>query len=136
MLKIFFNLRILFTVLLFSLLLFSGCSNYVPFGGVVTDSDGQPYTKGYVIFTNATVSARGKLQSDGTYQLDSLKNGDGLKPGEYQVYISGHRRDPTGGLNLVSDIDDKYENPSTSGLTCEVTKGGRFDFTVELKKKK
>jgi hypothetical protein len=133
--KLFSNLRILFTVLLFALLFLSGCDNKIQFGGTVTDSDGQPYTKGYVIFTDAKFSARGKLQPDGTYKLDSLKDNDGLAPGMYQVYITGHKRDPTGGLNLVSDIDAKYEDPSTSGLSCEVTQNGHFDFTVELKKK-
>ncbi|MDR1268026.1 MAG: carboxypeptidase-like regulatory domain-containing protein [Planctomycetaceae bacterium] len=134
MLKKFSNLRISFTVLLFVLLLFSGCGNrFIQFGGKVTDSDGQPYTKGSVIFTNEKVSARGKLQSDGTYKLESLKKGDGLAPGKYQVSLSGHHE--TIGSIAVSDIDDKYESASTSGLSCEVTKGGRFDFTVELKKK-
>jgi hypothetical protein len=137
MLKIFFNLRISFTVLLFVLLLLSGCGNYVRFGGKVTDSDGQPYTKGYVIFTNQKVSARGKLQSDGMYKLDSIKDSDGLEPGKYQVYLSGHHEyiESPDGLVGVSDIDEKYESASTSGLSCEVTKGGHFDFIVELKKK-
>jgi hypothetical protein len=135
MLKNFSKLRISFTVSLFVLLLFSGCGNYVQFGGTVTDSDGKPYTKGYVIFTNDKVQSRGKLQSDGKYKLESRKHGDGLAPGKYQIYITGHKRDPTGGQNLVSDIDEKYETPSTSGLSCEVTRKGHFDFTVELKKK-
>jgi hypothetical protein len=138
MLKIFSNWQISFTVLLFVLLLLSGCGNYVQFGGKVTDSDGQPFTKGYVVFTNDKVSARGKLQSDGTYKLDSLKDGDGLAPGTYQVSLAGHHEymDSPNELIAVSDIDEKYENASTSGLSCEVTQGGRFNFTVELKQKK
>jgi hypothetical protein len=139
MLKNFSNLRISFAVLLFLLLFLSGCGNkFVQFGGKVTDSNGQPYTKGYVVFTNDKVQARAKLQSDGTYQLYSLKNGDGLAPGKYQVYLSGHHEiiaSSNGFLNPVSDIDDKYANASTSGLSCEVTKNGHFDFAVELKKK-
>jgi hypothetical protein len=137
MLNFFSDLRISFIVSLFVLLLFSGCNNkFVPFRGKVTGSDGQPYTKGYVVFTNEKVSARGKLQPDGTYTLRSFKDGDGLAPGKYQVSFSGHVETietPNGPLR-VSDIDKKYEDPSTSGLSCEVTKGGRFDFTVELKR--
>ncbi|MDR1271216.1 MAG: hypothetical protein LBK82_17020 [Planctomycetaceae bacterium] len=131
------KLRISFTTL-FVLLLFSGCGNYVQFGGKVTDSDGQPCTKGYVVFSNGKVSSRGKLQSDGTYKLDSLKDGDGLAPGKYQVYLAGHHEyvGSPNGLVGVSDIDVKYESASTSSLSCEVIKGGHFDFTVELKKKK
>ncbi|MDR2439684.1 MAG: hypothetical protein LBE12_10000 [Planctomycetaceae bacterium] len=137
MLKTFSNLRILFTVLLFVLFLFSGCNNKIQFGGKVTDSDGQPYTKGYVVFTNGKISARGKLQADGTYKLDSLKDNDGLAPGTYQVYLSGHHNhlDSPKGILAVSDIDEKYESASTSGLSCEVTKNGHFNFTVEQKNK-
>jgi hypothetical protein len=125
--------QILFATIFFVLLSISGCGNYVQFGGKVTDSDGQPYTKGYVMFTNNKFSARGQLQPDGTYQLDSRKSGDGLAPGDYQVCISGHHKEING--FPVSDIDAKYESGSTSGLSCKVTKGGHFDFTVELKKK-
>jgi hypothetical protein len=131
--------RKIFSVgLLFSLLfLFFGCGGkFVPFSGKVTTSDGQPFTKGYVIFSNGIVSARGQLQSDGTYKLDSLKDGDGLEAGLYQVYLSGFQ-DNVGTEDepvYKSDIDLKYESPETSGLSCEVTKGGHFDFVVELKK--
>ncbi|MDR2761380.1 MAG: hypothetical protein LBB88_02115 [Planctomycetaceae bacterium] len=137
MLKKFSNLQISFLALA-GLILFSSCSNgYVQFGGKVTDSNGQPYTKGYVVFSNGKVSARGKLQSDGTYKLGSLKDSDGLVLGAYQVSISGHHEyiETPNGLIPVSDIDAKYESGSTSGLSCEVTKGGHFDFNVELKKK-
>ncbi|MDR0705253.1 MAG: hypothetical protein LBF88_09720 [Planctomycetaceae bacterium] len=129
----FSKLQILFATLIFVLLLFSGCGKFVKFGGKVTDSNGQPYTKGYVIFTNQQFSARGKLQPNGTYKLDSLKDGDGLAPGTYQVYLMGHQTIPIDAMHATSELDDKYEDPSTSGLTCEVVKGGRFDFTVELK---
>jgi hypothetical protein len=142
MLKNFSNIRLPFlTIFLLSLFLaviFTGCGkNFVKFGGRVTTSDGQSYAKGYVIFLNGQYSARGKLQSDGTYVLDSLGVGDGLTPGRYQVYLSafqenvGTEDEPI----YVSDIDLKYESPDTSGLSCEVTRGGHFDFIVELKKK-
>ncbi|MDR1485775.1 MAG: hypothetical protein LBT09_13255 [Planctomycetaceae bacterium] len=130
--------KILSLSFLFSLLLlFIGCGGkFVPFGGKVTTSDGQPFTKGYVIFTNGKVSARGKLQSDGTYKLDSLKSGDGLEPDHYQVYLSSFQ-DNIGTDDAPvykSDIDLKYESPETSGLSCDVTKGGHFDFIVEPRK--
>ncbi|MDR1924861.1 MAG: carboxypeptidase-like regulatory domain-containing protein [Planctomycetaceae bacterium] len=114
-------------------LLSAGCgNNFVPFSGKVTDSNGQPYTKGYVVFTNDKTSARGKLQADGTYKLDSLKDGDGLAPGKYQVFLAGFKIYLDDGT-VISDIDEKYERPDTSGLSCEVTSGGHYDFTVELK---
>ncbi|MDR1290183.1 MAG: hypothetical protein LBK06_03180 [Planctomycetaceae bacterium] len=59
-----------------------------------------------------------------------------MAPGKYQVYLAGHHEyvDSSNGTIGVSDIDAKYESASTSGLSCDVTKGGNFDFTVELKK--
>jgi hypothetical protein len=138
MFKNFSNLQIPFFMLLFAAFLSVGCNNtFVPFGGKVTGSDGQPYTKGFVIFTNDKYSARGKLQPDGTYQLDSLKDGDGLEPGRYQVFMAGFHDiiDGPGGPIAVSDIAPKYESPNTSGLSCEVTRGGHYDFTIELRQK-
>jgi hypothetical protein len=129
-----FNKKISLLILLFAVLMFFGCGNgFVPFGGKVTTPDDQPYTKGYVIFSNGKESARGKLQSDGTYILDSLRDGDGLSPGNYQVYLADFKENIGTDDNPIyhSDIDLKYENPETSGLSCEVKKGGKFDFIVD-----
>jgi hypothetical protein len=133
------NSQLPFSTLLLALFLmafFVGCGNkFVPFGGTVTTTDGKPYTKGYVIFSNGQYSARGKLQSDGKYVLDSLGEGDGLAPGTYRIYLSAFQEN-VGTDNepvYVSDIDLKYEDPDTSGLSCEVTKDGHFDFVVESK---
>jgi hypothetical protein len=118
----------------FAVILFTGCgNNFVQFGGKVTTADGQPYTKGYVIFTNGKDSARAKLQPDGTYKLNSLKEGDGLAPGTYQIYLSGFQENIGTDDEPVykSDIDLRYENPDTSNLSCEVIRGGHFDFTVD-----
>lgn len=117
----------------------SGCNtkDHVHFGGKVTLPDGTPYTKGFVCFTKGSISAMGPLRQDGTYSLGSFKENDGLPPGRYQVYLSGFqqvdqtRKEKSGAPILVSDIDLKFERPETSGLECEVGKGGRFDFTVE-----
>ncbi|MDR2643124.1 MAG: hypothetical protein LBC74_10055 [Planctomycetaceae bacterium] len=117
--------------------LFVGCGGkFLQFGGKVTTPDGQPFTKGFVVFTNGKEYARGKLQSDGSYKLDSLKDGDGLTSGRYQVYLSSFQ-DNIGTEDTPvykSDIDLKYENPDTSGLSCEVVPGGYFNFTVDLQK--
>jgi hypothetical protein len=130
--------KIRLSLLLFSSVLFfvGCCNNFVQFGGKVTTSDGQPFTKGFVIFTNGNNSARGQLQPDGTYKLDSLKNGDGLPSGQYQVYLSGFQENIGTDESPVydSNIDLKYENPETSDLSCEVNRGGHFDFVLELKK--
>ncbi|MDR2169204.1 MAG: hypothetical protein LBP59_03590 [Planctomycetaceae bacterium] len=132
-----FTFRVLLLICLSVIFLFSGCgNNFVQFGGKVTTSDGQPFTKGFVIFTDGKNTARGQLQPDGSYKLDSLKNGDGLLPGQYQVYLAGFQENigTDNEPKFKSDIDLKYESPETSGLSCEIKNKGHFDFIVELKK--
>lgn len=126
---------IAFMVLL-SLLSFSGCgSGNVPFGGKVTFADGKPFTRGAVCFTNGTLSAFGPIQADGSYMLGGLKAGDGIPPGTYQVYLANFQEQISDDFADVtvyrSEIALKYGSPDTSELSCEVTRGGRYDFVVE-----
>lgn len=118
----------------FFVALISGCGDdKIPFGGKVTLPDGTPFTRGYVCFNMGNYAARGELQPDGSYVLGSLKDADGLPPGTYQVYLSGYQENTGTDDNpiLRSDIALKYDSPQTSGLSCKVVKGGRFDFVVE-----
>ena len=123
-------------LVLLSFLALAGCGNKnVQFGGKVTLPDDTPFTRGFVCFTNGTIAAYGPLQADGSYAMGSLKPGDGLPPGTYQVYLSGFQEviSPEDAEVTVyrSPIDMKYDSPDTSGLACEVVKGGRYDFVVE-----
>jgi hypothetical protein len=114
-------------------MLFSGCGNgYISFGGKVTfEEDGSPLTLGTVVFTTDTFQAEGAIQSNGTYQLGSISQKDGLPSGNYKVFVIG-----AGNVvneKYVSSIDLAFTDRNTTPLTCEVVTSGkhRFDFTVK-----
>jgi hypothetical protein len=68
-----------------------GCgNNQVSVSGNITFSDdGSPLTVGTVYFMSDSHLARGDINSNGTYNIGSLSQKDGLPPGTYRVYISG-----------------------------------------------
>jgi hypothetical protein len=124
------------TVFLFlSMLLIFGCSGNVKVGGKVTFlDDGSPLTAGTVYFGTETFEARGDLRSDGTYDLGSLYEKDGLPKGKYQVSVRNAFLGS--GEEAIPLIDEKYASGTTSGITFDVTsKTRKFDFTVERPKK-
>jgi hypothetical protein len=126
--------------LIIGLLFFSliGCSNHVKLSGRVTYSDtGEPLEAGTVIFLaeSETFQARGEIGQNGSYVLATLRENDGLPPGNYRVYVnSAYRYEtrenaPTTEIRLITD---KYTSPETSGLMFKVdhvTK--KFDFQVD-----
>ncbi len=64
------------------------------------------------------------VKEDGTFELSTLKPGDGAPEGEYAVTVSW-----TGEKPVVSDSDapeklpPKYQNPAFSGLKAVIKKG-------------
>ncbi|MDR1385356.1 MAG: hypothetical protein LBJ67_16135 [Planctomycetaceae bacterium] len=123
-------------------LFFSGCGRNVPLGGKITYSDdGMPLECGTIAFTNGTMQARGDIGKDGTYNLGTLKVGDGLPPGDYKVYISGAEKIEQGKTptaQLISRlIDPKYASPETSPLTAKVDDSTKsLNFKVDKAKGK
>ena len=132
-------------------LLFIGCSDNVQIRGTVTLTDGTPVTLGSVIFENenATFSARGDIQSDGSFRMGSQSERDGLPRGEYVVYISGAMQTGSpvqvqsisGGVGgLVTEaismptftpmIAPEYTSGSTSPLRFTVERSATFDIVV------
>ncbi|MGL4595475.1 MAG: hypothetical protein ACRCUY_12185 [Thermoguttaceae bacterium] len=114
-----------------------GCAKNLPMGGKVTfDDDQSPLTAGMVFFATDTFQARGLIQPDGTYQLGSVTQKDGLPPGTYQVYVAGAsvedpRAKPGDTTPPLQLIDAKYESSTTSGLSVNVDGSTRkFDFSV------
>lgn len=138
----------LFTCL-YLLLLITGCSGNIRFGGKVTFSDDDsPLTNGTVCFVSETHVARGILNAEGGYRLGtSARSADGLSPGTYRVYISGayEKIEPVVPIRGGNDaepivremprvllIDGKYMRPETSGLSVEISdKVKSFDFQVD-----
>jgi hypothetical protein len=138
---------------LFCLIIISGlivgCSNNVPLKGTVTFSDdGSPLTEGTVGFQKDGRVARGTIREDGTYIVGFEKEGDGLPPGKYQVFLSGTDKVT---MTLISKegeieafdykyeplIDKKYGRPETSELTIDVNSSTKtFDIQVERFKRR
>jgi len=92
----------------------------------------------------------GNIQNDGSYSAGKLKDGDGLPPGQYQVFLTDtstfgeiqNEAPSVGGLGSanarafrmapsVNLVHDKYMSPNTSGLTVNVTGATKYNITVE-----
>ena len=124
-------------IILFAALCCVGCSQYVAVTGTVTYSDGTPVTRGQVVFENETFLGRADVQSDGSYRMGRLKDGDGIPSGTYRVYLSDTDiyEPPAGGEEGVwiarPQVHAKYTNADTSELTCTVEGRTVFNFVVE-----
>ncbi|MDR2169704.1 MAG: hypothetical protein LBP59_06150 [Planctomycetaceae bacterium] len=135
--------------LLVIVLLVSGCSRNVGVNGKVTFSDdGAPVSTGTVCFVQESGStlARGDLQPDGTYVIGTMKMSDGLLSGKYNVYLDNTKKQTdtkkTDEIDPITNkpkeipiyeeqVDPKFHNKETSGLTVEIKGSTRFDFKVD-----
>jgi hypothetical protein len=124
-----------FIIFVFVLPLLFGCGQPKVTGTVKFD-DGTPLTSGGIMFTHLPYQASGAIKSDGSYEIYELKPGDGVRPGTYQVTVSATTGGGSDGPPLVYLIDPKFENPSTSGLICEVKGNTVFNITVTKPVKK
>jgi hypothetical protein len=113
-------------VLLLSTLIGCGRRHY-PVRGKVTLEDGTPLTKGMVVFESLDekppITARGDIQTDGTYQLSTDKPGDGVPAGKYRALVSPRDYDNIDGLEgprRPPVFDLRYADFNTSGLQFEV----------------
>jgi hypothetical protein len=125
------------------LLLCVGCGQNVTVIGKVTfEDDGSPLSQGMVIFQSGSVQSKAPIEADGSYQVGTLKTGDGIPRGTYQVYITGAvesgKISPTGAVLAppIELVDPKFTSPETSGLSCDVKGRMTFDITVTPPNKK
>lgn len=130
--------QLLYALIVLGLVGVLGCGKGVEVKGKVTFSDGKPLTVGEVIFQTDTRMASGRIQPDGTYNLASTSESDGIQPGHYKVrvvnaYDSSNTpadASPEEALPPIPMIDAKFEKTETSGLTCDVKGAQTFDITV------
>jgi hypothetical protein len=111
-----------------------GSQTFFPVNGKVTHKDGKPVTAGLVIFepVSQKISARGEIQSDGSFQLGTHKNNDGAMEGEYKVLIAPPPL-PEEGKRLRSPIAPKYQNLESTPLKFTVTRDRRKNkFNIEV----
>ncbi len=116
----------------------AGCGERLhPVHGKVTLEDGKPLTRGMVVCERreggATVTARGEIKPDGTYQLGTDRPGGGAPPGRYRTLINpmDFTDVPDEQKNLPYDL--KYLRFETSGLEFEV-KSGSNEFPIRLER--
>lgn len=132
-------IRLVLTLLLLATV--AGCGDGKPLGGKVTFSDdGSPLTTGTVCFTDGKNFSRGEIKPDGTYTVRSEGKKDGIKPGNYRVYILGAESivsDASGNDVVTPLIATKFTSVDTSGLTFNADgKTRQFDIKVDKAEKK
>ena len=111
-----------------------GGPTYVPVTGTVKYSDGTVPT-GTIASINFqpasptpdTKAASGSITPDGSFELTTIRPGDGARPGDYIVTVYVRDAYPAG----KSLVADRFTKPGT--LTATVTDSGEnnFDFVVE-----
>jgi hypothetical protein len=106
----------------------------VAVSGVVT-YNGEPLTRGEVVFvpkdTTVGRSSRGEIGPGGKYSLTTFREGDGVIPGEYSIFVSSYEDPPPPTEEEAANppaappkgkpaIPTRYLDPKTSGLTATV----------------
>jgi|SRR5579875_428972 hypothetical protein len=115
-----------------------GCDNKgrYPVHGRVTYPDGSPLTEGIVIGEmdkgEARVMARGNVNSDGTFSWGTQRPGDGAEPGKYRIVVMPRSvGEYEASQGKLPDVDPKFSDPKTSGITFEVKPGkNELEITV------
>jgi len=120
-------------------LFFGGCSepNYAPVTGQVY-YNGKPLAKGVVMFQPSNGQpARGTIQTDGTFKLETPGEAEGARIGLNQVRISSRETHADAGEIALGRmlIPERYNDFVTSGLTAEVKPADNDRFVFRLQDK-
>ena len=112
-----------------------GCSPNQRTSGKITFPDGEPLTAGTVIFAKEGFISRSFVKPDGSYDISSVKEGDGVPPGTYKVYVINAmaKVDPNDPENdaMKALVDAKFTSETTTPLEITVPGDKVFDFTVD-----
>jgi hypothetical protein len=108
-----------------------------PVRGTVMLPGGKPAVGSMVVFegqvSGKAVTARGDVKEDGSYELSTLKPGDGVPLGKYRAAVV-----PPPMVNAEASyklpFHQKYTGFDTSGLEFEVERGKRNEFAIEVTK--
>jgi len=107
-------------------------------GKVVFKGTDEPAAKGAKIWFESTkppdfLRSMSDIADDGTFVLSTDRAGNGAMEGEHRIRI-----DPTNGsgmnieAELAKNIDRKYFEFRTSGVTVEIKPNEAHDFKIEL----
>lgn len=125
-------------ITVFTIFFIAGCgASKVQVAGKLVWADGKPATElanGQIIFESSETrtSARGVIQPDGTFRINTEGPNDGVLPAVYNIAIVEHRPAPEGTTKLPPQhLPDNYYSFTTSGLTVTVS-NGRNEPTVTV----
>jgi hypothetical protein len=131
--------------LVFAILVFAGCSKandgLVPVTGQVV-VDGKPAVGAAIVFHpvdggNGT-HPLGQVDSNGDFQLTTIRSGDGAAPGEYKVtltwYVSAPRKKSLEGEESPARnlIPDRYARSETTPLSATVRIEDNNPIRIEI----
>jgi len=129
-----------FLFLCLFLLVFAGCSDKVKVKGNVAYSDGSLITDGnyrWVLFENEKYTLKGEIKDDGSFQLGSFTETDGIPRGKYKVGIVLAELDgdgiPDENFDASKFIDKKFLKSDTSGIEYDVKKP-LYDVKIVVEK--
>lgn len=120
----------------------AGCgSGHYSVRGKVVFPDGTPMEGGWVNFEKfekgVTHSADSPVQPDGTFELRTVRPGDGVPPGKYRVLVKAQEITLAEGQRRTPRIHPMYESFDTSKLEFTVEpKANYFEITVTKPKSK
>lgn len=117
----------------------SGCSqsDTIKVTGTVT-FDGKPAEEAEVMFTPTTGRmASGVTDSNGRFELSTNSPKDGAMPGDHKVtivqYYPPGKPPPMTPGPLPSRFPTKYGDLSQTPFSAKVERGGKNDFTFDMK---
>ena len=115
-----------------------GCgSGHYTVRGKVVFPDGKPMEGGWVNFEKfekgVMHSADSPVEADGTFELRTVRPGDGVPPGTYRVLVKAQEVTLAEGQRRTPRIHPKYESFDTSGLEFTVEPKANF-FEIPIKR--
>ncbi|MGL4594142.1 MAG: hypothetical protein ACRCUY_05380 [Thermoguttaceae bacterium] len=114
---------------------FTGCGTGHSVSGRVTFPDGKPLECGEVIFLGSKAQYSGRINKDGIYELTGATQKQGVLTGQYYVFLTGTMLFRGESMDRKENppvylIDPKFNEHTTSGLTCEVNGKTKYDIEV------
>src|SRR5262249_7311347 len=102
-------------------------------------SDVSVLAGGWVTFVptdpEAKTSARGDIKEDGSFEMSTFREGDGVVPGKYTVLVAAPRFNVRGARYKIPPplLDERFKDLKESGLEISVA-GPVADFLVTVHK--
>ncbi|MDR1485607.1 MAG: hypothetical protein LBT09_12390 [Planctomycetaceae bacterium] len=130
------NNLFLVCVILSLVLFLAGCGQ-TKVEGKITFPDGTPLSKGKIIFESDIHTLSAVVQSNGTFRMGMLKDGEGIPCGKYKVGITeafdAKYSDKPVPPEITHFIAEKFRSPKTSGIEYDIQKTTK-DISIVVEK--